>query len=322
MNEKNIGDVYGHPAEDLLYERSVEFPTNNRIGLEIELEGFLEPFDASDLHPYWEVINDDSLRDYGKEFRFTRPIFGLDLSNALSQIEEFLSDYQKLYGTVCASDRTSVHAHIDVRDMNVSELVNLQTLYLTVEKLLYHVAGSGRYDNIYCLPSGEMRDTLNRMSMLVAGDPHTFVTGCAKYEAFNSLSIQQRGSIEFRHHEGTTDIGRLRLWCRALISLKEAARGKAIDIDHLPAQISAKGLIDFVKDLFGDDYHHFIHKNFHNDLLDGIRNAQEVIYSSLLEKENTFLKRGKSKGVVGNDSKDLLSAYAKVNGIELMEEVS
>lgn len=202
------------------------------IGIEVEVErikreggiGELEVNSADGSAFIWNNTTDGSLRNDGREF-VSVPLKGEDISFALS----ILNDHFKKDKTCIAhefTDRTSVHIHMNARDLSVEQYNNFLLTYLLVEPLLYKFVGGDRAKNIFCVPvlESDLSGLLGNLAdSMVSGTGSNFISNTRawqKYTGLNLLPTTQYGTIEFRHMTGTSDIDRLSTWINLIFSIK------------------------------------------------------------------------------------------------------
>jgi hypothetical protein len=200
------------------------------IGIEMEVEriyrtsGFLQINEGTFL---WRNTEDNSLRNDGREF-VSLPIRGDNIPFALEVINaHFKKDKTCLQHEF--SDRTSVHIHMNARDLSIEQVMTFTLAYLLVEPLLYKFVGGDRAKNIFCVPITE-----SNLSYVVGRMMTSFENGklkdCLahslnwqKYTGLNLLPLSVYGTIEFRHMTGTSDEQTLLTWINLILSLKKYA---------------------------------------------------------------------------------------------------
>jgi len=191
------------------------------MGIEIEAEGFYNGYPE----PLgWTCKEDGSLRNYGKEF-VTEPVFGDDLIDSLTSIEEALNDptYRPEYNS-----RTGLHVHIDMRDVPSTDILHKFLLtYVILEDLLFAYCGNNRDNNIYCLP---MRKALCPLFEIISAyhvnKPMSYeelINRYNKYTPMNINTMSTFGTAEFRLHYGTHDKDTIIKWIKIVQSIKKFA---------------------------------------------------------------------------------------------------
>lgn len=186
------------------------WPSNRAVGIEVELEG-AGMLESTRL---WNCISDGSLRNDGRELVTKLPLAGMDLQLALDELDPLLRT-----AGVVASERTSIHVHVDVRDLTTEQVGNVLATYIACEAALYNFGGKNRYDNIYCPGVSAAQEQMSVMRKVMSSDQYVFAHGIhdwCKYTGINLRSICERGSIEFRGHEGTLDVARIEKWIKVL----------------------------------------------------------------------------------------------------------
>lgn len=228
---------FGPPCEP-----DTQFFTGEYIGLELELENFNEPTleQHNTLNSYWTLTNDDSLRGRGIEFVFNRPLCNSDISKAISDFQQFKNSFRAPY-KLLASLRTSCHVHLNIGDMDEREMSNLILISIMYEPLLYRLVGKSRYFNNNCVPihnNPEVANIVNSLRQLplykqqnrqyqdICNDIIVGADYLGKYCGINISSIfkNDRGSLEFRMCEGTTNTFLIKNWIKTVIRLKELAK--------------------------------------------------------------------------------------------------
>lgn len=227
---KTIGQVVNRVKNRLAFTPSYTWVCpDTDIGVEFEFErvGRLPPGTAALL--YWDIKDDHSLHDAGKEFTFKVPMFGVDAERA---IEELVAT-AIAHNWACSS-RCGLHVHLDVRDLSPEQLTGLIGYYCLFEPAIYNWVGDSREFNNFCLPYYRATESLAQAAEILKvclrserhNDPDAVnaITEYHRYSGLNLKSLAEFGSIEFRHLRTTTDIARIKQWINIIFSLKMAAR--------------------------------------------------------------------------------------------------
>jgi hypothetical protein len=185
------------------------------VGIEIELEKVNL---GSPILGVWDEVEDNSLKDNGVEF-VAKPIQFKYLEVELARLFSGIKSCK-------ASQRCSVHVHINARDFTLEELKTFIALYMIFEQSLYNYSG-GREDNNFCVPLRYYPKLVKEfVGMLDCGIIHP---QWYKYYGFNLSPIfggesSMIGTIEFRHMAGTTNIKHMINWINLIVSLKISAK--------------------------------------------------------------------------------------------------
>ena len=175
------------------------------VGIEIEVEGwtdedpsiYLGGKKANGINVSWVSDKDESLKDYGREFK-AGPICGGDLVTA---IEDFCLDASRRKFKI--SQRTGLHIHLDCTSgKNAKFLGNLVSVYMAVEPMLFSYCGEWRrwcgfchsfYDATLHIPNLRKMITAKNKNELTSA-----VKQIGRYSGLNLLSLTKFGTVEFR----------------------------------------------------------------------------------------------------------------------------
>ena len=187
------------------------------VGIEIEVEG-----DNLPISPMgWDRVNDGSLRGESGEYVLTSPVVRKSVKKFLKR----MTDANKESGFKFKfSNRQSIHIHINVQEMGLTQVYNFITLFLLFEQHLVKFCGVEREGNLFCLRSGDAEGLIEALEE--ASSPATINrlnTDDIRYSAMNVSSLFKYGSLEFRSMRGTDDYTLIEKWIEILLSLKDAA---------------------------------------------------------------------------------------------------
>lgn len=247
------------------------------VGIEVEIEQAYDLYPEQFSRTQWEVTHDGSLRDCGYELRFLGPLFGEDVIMALNDLVGTLNDVAPV-----ATERCSVHVHVDVRDMSTKQLFTMIVLYMIFERSLIKYHGSTREDNIFALPYYRAPDKIASLGILGAEvSTSTMLSklgGLNKYAALNLAALFTHGTVEFRHMPGSWSKARILEWVNLILSLKKHAMESEYNLTDFPATLSLLGPVTFAKSVFGDLFDK-LPGNVSQDVMRGVRLAQDAIYA-------------------------------------------
>ena len=202
--------------EDKLHKPTL--PIHNKkyiFGIEVEVENVPHPEIQAQHTSYWNITSDGSLRNNGVEF-VSVPLSLYQVENALRQLSSSLPKDADF------SPRTSVHVHMNVRDLDVGQINNLIILYTLVEDLLFDYAGAERKKGVFCIPILDTDYVKNYTTFIQ--HPDTVVQYWNKYTALNIAPMAEKGTVEFRHMRGTSDVEYILNWVNLLACLKTYAK--------------------------------------------------------------------------------------------------
>ncbi len=191
------------------------------LGIEIEAEGYRGVDSADKMSIYhsilWHSKPDGSLRNNGIEF-ITSPINGDVVPYCLGVLDYVNKKYKLQY-----NDLTGNHVHLNAMDMTMKQIAMFAAHNVIFEPALFRFSGN-RNKSIYCVP---IRNSENDYPTLInsseAKKLYRAVANGNKYIALNYRTLRQYGTFEFRHMEGTADMGRIINWINLILRLREAA---------------------------------------------------------------------------------------------------
>ena len=171
------------------------------VGIECEIENVCNGTYFGIHDPYWHKTKDGSLRNNGAEF--------ISIPLKVTRVEQALNILfnQTLSKEVSYSTRTSTHVHINVRTLTLKQLESMVLTYMIFERALFNWIGNDRHKNIYCVPLHDVVLQRNFCKRVLDNN-----INWEKYTALNLRPIYEKGTVEYRHLEGTNDIKAYRDW--------------------------------------------------------------------------------------------------------------
>lgn len=243
-NKIPFHEHFGKPRPAVMYPSKTngELITDDFIGVEVELENAAH----IRLSGLWNIHEDGSLRNNGREFTFNVPLNGQVADSALVE----------LAGAIKASRvkpdksaRTSVHVHVDCTDLNPIELARMIGLYAVFETVIFKTFAPNRFGNHFCLPFNDILEFRGIPRYLNSGwekfEEEINIPDIGRYSALNVRSLFKFGTLEFRHHPGEYDVDRLREWVNCCLAFKRAARTQ-IDFKVNFFVNSTQGFVDHI----------------------------------------------------------------------------
>lgn len=255
------------------------------FGLEIETES-KNPYNLG-LSNYWSTHSDGSLRDFGVEFIFKKPL-DIDSNEYKNALKEF-EDWTKLIKFE-NSTYTSVHVHLNFVEKDLTHLANFIVLYVLLDNVLTRYCGADRDGNLFCLKSENAEASVMLYRELfgyLSGD-YQFKTvstwvgnlnqNVYKYSSLNIVPLKNLGSVEVRTHPGTTDVKVIDRWVHILNCLYTAAQ-RYRDPREIMAQLrDRRTYIGFVKHIFGNYAQYFDEKTIDEDIGRNLFYAKYLVY--------------------------------------------
>ena len=217
--------------------------TNPLTGIEVEVESVNIDHATRNLNGAWSATSDGSLRNGGVEF-VTVPLKPENVESALHHL------YANCLNSACHfSPRTSIHVHLDCRNLTLDQIYNIIILYQCFESLLYGFAGNERKKSIFCVPLANTSNYLNTKNHLVV---ESVLPNWNKYTGINLSRINEIGTIEFRHLRGTKDYTIICMWLEILYELYNYAisRGTTELESNIIAVRKDRTYSNFINDVF------------------------------------------------------------------------
>ena len=222
---RRLGEILDKTTPDIL-EDVGDWTFNSNIGIEIEVENF--DWNTQPSLQNWSFTTDHSLRNNGCEL-ISSIISGRKVYRALHDASEYFTANQP---NASFNERCSVHVHVDITDLTVSELKNYVYLTVGIEPLLMKMVAPHRMNNNFCLQVSQASNVIDRLRNLFSSttvsdfrdrlrrvSPEGF-----KYSATNFANMARLGTIEYRMHQGTIDKEILLHWVNVLCKIKSLSK--------------------------------------------------------------------------------------------------
>lgn len=280
-----VADVMGHRPDAREYSSSNLLSSDRLIGVEVELEDCdlnrLENHKEAEqaLNAWWKKDDDGSLRGkHPMEFVLDYPCSGENLINALFSLQQAMEIVEP-----DTNERTSLHLHIDVRDLEVKVLYRFMLVYIAVEALLYAYCDTDREANAYCVPVAQTQYLLDRIGVMFGKARNTMSNVCGdsydiRYSGLNIHAIHKFGSVELRMHQACYTSGEIINWINIILSLVNYAKNNEFDPADFSNRVSVRGVELFVNDVFGDATNTMVYEGYQHDVMLNVRAAQDVAY--------------------------------------------
>ena len=236
------------------------------VGIEIEVEGYGLPCAPVG----WMGEHDGSLRGEAIEYVLKKPC-------ARDKVEMYLDRLIDAAEGVEILDTgyAGVHIHINVQELNLTQVVNMICLYLIYEESLIRYCGAEREGNLFCLRNKDAQYLVDSVRTIMRDDKwHKFDSDRLRYAAMNLKALATYGSIEFRAMRSTMDKGVLMPWVNALLRLRDYAQKFSSPIKIVEAA-SGQGLDYLFEEIFGDTPIQYDEDGAWR----GVRHAQLIAYA-------------------------------------------
>jgi len=204
------------------------------FGIECEIESIRD----YDLGGEWETKPDGSLRNNGLEF-ISKPLTLIHTVRAFKELHEdisFRNSDEKF------SPRTSIHVHVNCKNLDQAHVKRVVLLYALFEELFFLQVDPSRRDNIHCVA---LSDT--HLPTRYGQSVRDLAVTWSKYTALNLKPLTSLGTIEFRHSDGHDDVNRLEHWLKSIDGLFTVAK----NLEWSPATLSQENVQLWADQIFG-----------------------------------------------------------------------
>lgn len=246
-------------------------------GIELEVENARSAHGSrkNPMFPaLWNTHTDGSLRNGGVEY-VSAPCAGGAIVDAVNIMWDGLpADWS-------FSQRTSIHVHVNVRDLSWEQLQTLLLTYCVVENILFDFASLDRAGGIFCVPVVETTYPDTVIGNLISNQ-HRAVANWEKYSALNLTRLVDLGTVEFRHMPGCRDKAKILMWLSILNDLLLFARRS--NVDSVYKTLESIGPRAFLETLFSPPVMQAI---THKEIFKLCRKGIDAVFSALHGKAVT-----------------------------------
>lgn len=256
------------------------FISDSCIGVEIEMEtmntGLLDRLSR------WSRVREGSIE--GWEIVLREPSYHDSLFLALNELVQL----EELETPTVFTERTSVHVHVDVRDMTAIQFMNFVTLAIMFEPVFYKYVAEHRSGNHFCWSTLDCQSIISKLvsvyKAISRGESSmrdtlvsAFHLESTKYSGINLSSVPRYGSLEFRMHEGTCSPQKIIRWINILMSLKNYAMDEGRTPLNILTTKEEVGIDSIFTAVLGSYRGILSYDGVDKDILKGIRSAQDFV---------------------------------------------
>ncbi len=248
-----VGRSLGIPSPRRTYEDSPKLALGKCLtGLEIECENVrVESLPSEEWAADWKQDKDNSLRGYSMEYILKEPLFGDDLIQAIVKFCTWAREKK-----FEANYRTGIHIHIDVRNLEVDQLISMVVFYALFEKVIFKFIGNAREGSIFCMPFYKAEGCVPLIASAFKAkdkDMKYLASKIDRYGALNLNALAKYGSVEWRHFQTTFDSDTILSWVNLAQSFKKFAKTNPGTPNEVVAELSKGGPQTLLKKIVGDD---------------------------------------------------------------------
>ena len=257
MNKRTLGEELGINVTPLMISKSKYKTSPNPlaapeqlVGIELELED-IGHVSHSQVGFQWH--EDGSLRNQGGEF-VTHPM-------ATQYVEELLTTFftKNKITESNYSERTSTHVHVNVLDHTLEQIASVALLYQVFERVLFNFVAPDRRNNIFCVPWCQANVSVNLVDY-IEKEQWRNIQKWQKYTALNlapmagdnGRTTTAKGTLEYRHLQGTCDMKLIMNWINIITSLHAYAKKNTLaDIKSIIMELNTSSAYEmFLQSVF------------------------------------------------------------------------
>jgi hypothetical protein len=277
-----LSKVVGIEEDPREFAGTADAPFDSFIGVEVELEGAKL---SNHEFKYWEKKEDHSLRGNGAvELASKYPYKFNDLVVSLAELESSVDST----GGCSPSDNCSVHVHVDIRDLEDKQFLNMLVTYSIVEDMLFNYCGVRRRKSKFCVPWADARGQLddagkmfrslsNKVTERNIPPIRKALGSFHKYSGLNLLAAAKYGSLEFRMHPPEYRAEPLFRWINILLKIKKFAMFVGVTPEELLARFSMAQPEQFAREVFAETADLLLYEGFETGMYEGVQVAQDII---------------------------------------------
>jgi len=212
------------------------YSNENKVlyGVECEIESFIH----SDVGGVWSAKPDGSLRNGGVEF-ISEPQPRAETVQAFAWLHKNIG-IRRMEERF--SPRTSIHVHVNCKNLEHSHVRRMVLLYALFEELFFLQVCPTRRENIHCVALSE-----THLPSRYGQSIRDMWSGWSKYTALNLKPLSSLGTLEFRHSDGHDDPKRLDDWLLCIENLVTVSK----NLDWSPANLTQDNVQLWADQVFG-----------------------------------------------------------------------
>ena len=171
---------------------------------------------------HWKIVSDGTVTENGVRGGelVSPPIRGADLARELGLVLGAMNSHPD----VSVNYQCGLHVHVSWGGMTVAHVQNIVKRYADFENVIDSWIAPSRRGNAnqWCAT------TVGRFSSDALGYSGDSLFGLqrastGKYYKLNLNKLEQYGTVEFRHHSGTTDVGKITNWIKWIAAFVDAS---------------------------------------------------------------------------------------------------
>lgn len=225
-------EVYGVSRDRLVAEMT-------RAGINVQSESY-----NHQTRNHWKVINDSSIRG-GNGSEVVSPV--LTGMEGIEQVKKVCIALNRAGAKINKS--CGFHLHLGVQDYQVVDFKNLVNSFVNLEGDFDKIQPNSRRgnNNTYCKNLTYVgRDVSSKVNAATNFNEISRVFNDNRYFKLNLQSYLRYGTVEFRHHSGTTTFSKIKNWILICARLVEYAKQNGVT-NNFNAFLN-ESLLDYTSD--------------------------------------------------------------------------
>lgn len=215
-------------------------------GVNVEYEGYTHR-----TTNHWKIVTDSSVSG-NNSFELVSPI--LNGPEGINQLKNVCKAFNKVKAKVNKS--CGLHVHFGAQDFDLNSFKNIALNYVNLETTIDNFMPLSRRknNNQYCRSITTIARTKTASISKIKGantiSDFMSVFG-TRYLKLNVKSFQRHGTLEFRHHSGTTTFSKIKNWIYFCARLMEYSKqgGLTSDINNVCNETLKEYIADRTIDL-------------------------------------------------------------------------
>jgi len=212
---------YGVELEGLIRSRDEMYEKMRTAGFKVKKTSYSHEME----NKLWKVgddssvrnnMNDDERRNYSSMELTSPKLFGED---GFKDIKKALDFWAGIGGTV--NNSCGFHVHVDAWNYTLEDLLRLLLVWEKIEPVVYFlVSPSRRHNNTFT--KMWRRENLTRVARIFLGidlNPRE-----DRYYALNRVAFEKYRTVEFRIHQGTMNMEKVKYWTVFCLKLVEKVK--------------------------------------------------------------------------------------------------
>ena len=179
----------------------------------------------------WKIVTDASVHGAGNAMEVVSP--PLHSNNGHEQVAKVCATLQRLGAMVNRS--CGLHVHVGANEISTASMRKLAAMYMENENVLDSWLPTSRRasNNTYCASVATNTNVQRLQVATNATQIAQAINNGSRFVKLNFASFWKYGTIEFRHHSGTVDARKIKMWvmaCQRMVCTADAEQATPITL--------------------------------------------------------------------------------------------